>query len=262
MVLPGPHVQKGLKVLSLVFLLVCLGVTLYSYFTISAQVSGMEKALLAVTGTAAVLTDSLSRIASISLIQLIFTSLFFVTLAISINYLLSAYFIEKKFALVDELTDLYNRKAMKRFLMREIKRAKRYGHSLSLIMADVDFFKKYNDTNGHVAGDKLLRQMSKIFRKNVRDIDFVGRYGGEEFIIILPETLHEGAAEVAERIRTSVEATEFKGMEKTPNKKVTLSMGLVTFNGNFQANKMIKSADDLLYAAKESGRNMVLSQEY
>jgi len=178
-------------------------------------------------------------------------------------FFIKNYFSIFKLSLVDELTGLYNRRAVYKFLDNEIKRAKRFKHPLTIIMADIDFFKIYNDKNGHVAGDNLLQEISKIMSNEVRDIDIVGRYGGEEFIVILPETSHEGASKIAERIRKKVEQTYFGGQETQPHEKVTISLGLTTFHGEYkERTQFIHSADELLYKAKEAGRNVLIREYY
>jgi diguanylate cyclase (GGDEF)-like protein len=130
-------------------------------------------------------------------------------------------------------------------------------------MLDIDYFKVYNDKNGHVAGDKLLKKLAKILKNNIRKIDFVGRYGGEEFLLILPETNHTGAVALVEKIRKLISETKFIGSENQPEKKVTISVGVATFHGEYK-NKthLIESADALLYEAKKSGRNKLVNKHF
>jgi diguanylate cyclase (GGDEF)-like protein len=167
--------------------------------------------------------------------------------------------LKRKDLKIDELTGIYNRRAIYKILDQEIKRAERFKHPLSVMMMDVDFFKVYNDNNGHVAGDVLLQKLSKIVTGKIRDVDTLGRYGGEEFLVILPETSHENAAKIGERIRKGIEAARFKGEENQPKGQVTVSIGLVTFHGEYgHRTHLIDSADALLYKAKESGRNQLI----
>jgi diguanylate cyclase (GGDEF)-like protein len=160
-----------------------------------------------------------------------------------------------KEAITDGLTDLYDHRYFVLRLDDEIERAKRYKRSLSLLMMDIDHFKRYNDTFGHLAGDDVLIGLAKIFKKSSRRVDTVARYGGEEFVITLPETKREGAALLGERIRKQVEKMEF---EKGGG--VTVSIGVGSFDGSnmsFTKEDLIKMADDALYKAKRNGRNRV-----
>lgn len=181
----------------------------------------------------------------------------------AINYLVNSYFHMAKIAMIDELTQVYNKRAVYLLLDKEIKRAERFKHPLSIAMLDIDHFKVYNDKNGHVEGDNLLRRFAKILQDKVRDVDIVGRYGGEEFMIIMPETSHKGASQVGEKIRKAVSDTKFKGEEKQPKGDVTVSIGLATFHGEYKNRAhLIGLADELLYKAKEAGRNQVMKAYY
>ncbi|RKZ24909.1 hypothetical protein DRQ26_06775 [bacterium] len=156
-------------------------------------------------------------------------------------------------AITDGLTELYNYRAFMENLNREIRRANRLNHKLALLFADLDFFKKYNDTFGHPQGDKVLKLFAETIRENIRkEVDFPARYGGEEFTIILPETGVEEAKNVAERIRES-----FAGKsEKELLRQVTVSFGIAVFPENGKdAETLLKSADEALYMAKSQGRN-------
>lgn len=154
----------------------------------------------------------------------------------------------KKSSLHDPLTDLANRRMMNTFLETTYTKAKNEGKPFSVIMLDVDHFKKYNDTMGHTAGDSILIQVSKILTDAIRGADLAARYGGEEFIIILTETDLVGAGIVAEKIRRSVEA-------KTD---VTVSLGVSCYSDDIKdGEELIKKADSALYEAKNSGRNRV-----
>ncbi len=156
----------------------------------------------------------------------------------------------------DPLTGLYNRRQLALDLQRELSRAKRYSTPLSLIMADVDFFKHYNDTNGHLAGDEILRQLAGLFVSNTRDVDTVYRYGGEEFIILLPQTDLAGAITVAEKLRQKVEKHSFPHGEKQPGGRLTISLGVAAYPDHARdAEGLILAADRALYRAKQSGKN-------
>jgi diguanylate cyclase (GGDEF)-like protein len=162
----------------------------------------------------------------------------------------------EQISLTDELTTLYNYRYLKRRLENELLRARRYGHSLSLILFDVDHFKNYNDLQGHQAGDAALRLIAKILRSSTRKSDIPVRYGGEEFCVILPEESREGARLFAERLRQSIEAQPFQGEEDQPGGRLTISLGVSTFPEDADnIRDLIHQADTALYTAKNSGRN-------
>jgi diguanylate cyclase (GGDEF)-like protein len=184
----------------------------------------------------------------------------------------------RELAVKDTLTSLYNRRYFFHRLNSEIQRSKRYGRTLSLIILDVDNFKRYNDRYGHPAGDKLLRGLAETMVANIRrsdakpsyEVDIACRYGGEEFAVILPEaaTVHgvaaaeriratvetKGAVVLAERIRKQVEKSQFEGVIG-----VTISIGVASYpDHGTDAEALIKAADDALYTAKRTGKNRVV----
>jgi diguanylate cyclase (GGDEF)-like protein len=153
----------------------------------------------------------------------------------------------------DALTGLYNRRYLTQRLSEELVRSYRHKGSFSVLMADVDEFKMYNDAFGHPAGDEVLKKVATILLGSTRSVDCTARYGGEEFAVLLTGTRGDVAADVAERIRARVEAQEFAG------RKITLSIGIAEFPDNGQtADEVISSADEALYAAKRNGRNRVV----
>lgn len=162
-------------------------------------------------------------------------------------------------AITDGLTGLYNHRFFRERLEIEIERTGRYNHSLSLILLDVDHFKHYNDTHGHPQGDELLRELADLLQKSIRKSDLACRYGGEEFVLILPETGKETALSLAERIRKAISEHPFPFKETQPMGALTVSIGVSTFpidsNG---IDGLIKKADDALYNAKTEGRNRVV----
>jgi len=162
----------------------------------------------------------------------------------------------QEMAITDSLTGLYNRRYFYMILDNEIERAKRYQTPLSLIMIDIDHFKAINDKFGHLVGDDVLRSMSEICKKLLRQTDNMFRYGGEEFMIILPVTKQEEALNVAERIRSTIEDTVIK--TKKGSVKITISIGVSEYGENHSApNEFIESADKTMYEAKKAGRNCV-----
>jgi len=157
----------------------------------------------------------------------------------------------------DGLTGLYNRKHLMETLDKEVSRSQRHSHSFSFLVIDIDHFKKYNDTYGHLAGDEVLSRLASVFKESIRSSDYAARYGGEEFIIMLPETGPEQGVEAAERIRNKVAEQSFGG--KGESIKVTISVGVACYPENGEdAQSVIRNADAALYEAKELGRNRVI----
>jgi len=161
----------------------------------------------------------------------------------------------------DELTELNTKKYILEMLGNEIQRSARYKKPLSVIMLDIDNFKSINDTYGHLAGDNVLKQVARIIRSSIREIDLAGRYGGEEFIIIAPETSLSGAIKLAERIRYNIENSCLHLDNKNKNIFVTISAGIrcktpsKTYDICKESKSLIDEADDALYQAKRNGKN-------
>jgi two-component system cell cycle response regulator len=166
----------------------------------------------------------------------------------------------QKLAITDGLTKLYNSRYFYNQLEREIDRSKRYNHSVALLLLDIDHFKLYNDTYGHLEGDKVLVKLGGIIKSCLRTMDSAYRYGGEEFTVILPETNGEEAIGVAERIRRTVETEKFSPeAEKGKAITITISAGVTEYYPNEDASTFIKRADKAMYTSKERGRNTVSS---
>lgn len=158
----------------------------------------------------------------------------------------------------DGLTGVYNHRYFYDSLSDKIKEADDTKTKLSMLFIDIDYFKQYNDTYGHQAGDKVLRDMGAILKKSTREKDIVTRYGGEEFAIILPSTDENEASIIAEKIRDEVESTYFEGQENQPNKNLTVSIGISIYPDKARDSiDLIKSADDALYRAKFFNKNRV-----
>lgn len=165
----------------------------------------------------------------------------------------------KALSYTDGMTNLHNYRFFRLRIKEEIARARREDSHLSLLIMDVDNFKNYNDTLGHPAGDEVLRKVSKILVKSVRDNDIVARYGGEEFAIILPTADRAGAFALAERIRHKVETTKFYKQEIQPKGTLTMSIGIATFPEDaITGEDLVITADKALYQAKNTGRNKVI----
>lgn len=159
-------------------------------------------------------------------------------------------------ASVDTLTKVYNRRYLDKYLEEQIMASKQNNLHLSVIMLDIDFFKKFNDTYGHEAGDYVLMHFADTLKYNVREGDIVSRYGGEEFVVVLPRTDLHGAYIVAEKLRSKVEEMPLAAIDKENPPRITCSLGISSYplHGN-NIDKLIQSADKALYKAKHSGRN-------
>jgi two-component system cell cycle response regulator len=162
----------------------------------------------------------------------------------------------ERLATFDSLTGLYNRRAILSKLYELINLANRYKEDFSLSMLDIDHFKRVNDSYGHLTGDEVLEKIAILIRRNVRDTDIVGRYGGEEFIIILPKTNLSSSWVVAERLRSIIERVEMKDSAGNVF-TITVSQGLAGWERGEDAYSLISRSDQALYKAKEKGRNRV-----
>ena len=159
-------------------------------------------------------------------------------------------------SLTDALTGLYNRRHLDTMLEREFLRAKRYGSDLSVAIIDIDFFKKVNDTHGHICGDYILKEVAYLILENFRKTDIIFRYGGEEFVALLTETTLEKAKIPLERLRKSVEEYPFNF--KGNDIKITISGGATEIGDVENASEFLDNADKALYMAKENGRNQIV----
>ena len=164
----------------------------------------------------------------------------------------------KNLANIDELTGLYNHRYFQEFLQKSIDNADKENQEVSLLFMDIDYFKNFNDINGHQAGDLLLKEISQIMKSCIRGSDVVARYGGEEFAAILPNTTENNAVKIGERIRSSIQNTYFKGQENQPDKNITISIGVSSYPKKaISKHQLINTADDALYRAKSFNRNRV-----
>lgn len=192
------------------------------------------------------------------ILQLVSILLVFIACYLA-KYIVKSRDLEYTYALAttDGLTELYNHRYFQEQMLQNIETGKRYNRNFSLIMIDIDFFKKFNDTYGHQSGDAVLRQVAHLLKKNVRSSDIVCRYGGEEMAIILTQTGQEEALITAQKICHAVSEQPLK-LVNGNDVTVTISLGVSTYPQNGESTtEMIKFADDCLYKAKEHGRNQV-----
>ena len=159
-------------------------------------------------------------------------------------------------AIMDWLTGLYNHGYMKNFLELEIKRSQRHKYPVSFIMIDVDDFKLFNDSLGHSRGDSILKEVGKILRNQIREIDLAARYGGDEFVIVLPYAELEGASAVANRIQQAIRVHDFSQIIPRETGALSVSMGISSYPSQADSlDDLVRSADEMLYFAKEQGKN-------
>lgn len=163
----------------------------------------------------------------------------------------------KELSITDDLTNLYNSRHFYSSLQLEIRRAHRYRRALALLMVDIDDFKRFNDTYGHQAGDRVLTKTGAVIRSALREADTGYRYGGEEFAVILPETDGPGAVQLAERIRKELSAMPISLKAKT-NDHITASLGISELQAKDRLSEFVKRADENLYTAKKEGKNRVI----
>jgi diguanylate cyclase (GGDEF)-like protein len=158
----------------------------------------------------------------------------------------------------DELTGIYNMRAFSSTLQRAFRQAVRYGHALSVVMIDSDNLKQINDAYGHDSGNRLLQHLVRCVREQLRGSDVMARFGGDEFIVLLPETNNKGALEMAERIRKAIEVSRLD--MRTGDTNITVSLGVASYpddGGNLEV--ILEKADKAMYRAKQHGRNRVVA---
>ncbi|MFB6359552.1 MAG: GGDEF domain-containing protein, partial [Thiohalorhabdaceae bacterium] len=153
----------------------------------------------------------------------------------------------------DQLTGVYNRHHFELVLEQEMERSRRYGGPFALVMFDIDHFKAVNDWYGHTVGDEVLIELTRLIQESLRKSDILARWGGEEFMVLLPETSREGAETVAEQLRAKVAQTQFPGAGG-----ITLSAGIAEYRAVETQKVLTKRADEALYRAKELGRNRLV----
>ena len=227
----------------------------YSYLSAKSEVKTFD-------ATMAILDNLVHEKSLLLALESIFNSLFnlallqvftFLVLTSCLLFLLwflfRIYAIEKRNGLLDALTGIYNKKSIMLGLKHEVIRAKNFHHKLSIAILDIDYFRKYNSSNGSLEGDKLLRKIARIIESQIRTTDLVGRIGGEEFLIIFPETGKQTAFNLCEKIRRSIQ-----------DSNITVSTGISEFEPSLHSvrrENLIADADKRLYLAKLSGRNAI-----
>ena len=160
----------------------------------------------------------------------------------------------------DELTGLFNRRYLQQILPMEIKRARRFSRSVSVLMADIDYFKKYNDRYGHLEGDKILREFGRLLRENLREVDIVIRFGGEEFLVLLPNTDRRQAYQVAEKLLELIRQHPFANRQNQPKGTFTASVGISAYPEDARSGEdLVDHADVALYGAKGQGRDRIIA---
>jgi diguanylate cyclase (GGDEF)-like protein len=163
-------------------------------------------------------------------------------------------------AMTDPLTRIHNRRAFFMRFNEELERSKRYRHPISVSMMDVDHFKTFNDMEGHLCGDEALKKIAQVFMSKLRRTDFLCRYGGEEFLLMMPETPLKVGIDICERLRAAIEAAVFQGQFE--NAYLTVSIGVAGYPEQGESSEsLVKAADQALYQAKEYGRNRVVVAE-
>lgn len=164
-------------------------------------------------------------------------------------------------ARIDSLTRVANRKAFDSKLKLLLGNCKRYGESFALILADLDHFKWINDTHGHLGGDRVLKELGGLLSEHVREGDFVARYGGDEFAVLLPHTDLKAALNVAERLRSVAAGGHFDFVDEEDQSAITLSLGVAAVGPDDSPESIVARADQALYRSKDAGRNRVARQE-
>lgn len=167
----------------------------------------------------------------------------------------------EQLAVTDDLTGLYNRRHLMRILRRQKSLSDRGGYYFSIGFIDLDFFKQINDTYGHAVGDKALIAVAAEINRSLRDVDYVARIGGEEFVVVLSQTGYAEALRIGERLRADIEQLIIELAEGQPNLSLTASLGIATYRPEESVNNLIHRADNAVYAAKTCGRNCIVGEE-
>ena len=245
------------------------------YILVSTFVIHHKKALLYTIATVILITAiffldqglvvSSSKLANLVTFDILLVFSFLISSFLSSNMKENEILLQRLFnqtrelSITDGLTLLYNQTYFFERLQQEIQQSKRYKYQLSVIILDVDDFKKYNDANGHIYGSKALKQIGSIMKTMFRSSDILAKYGGDEFVVMLPHTDKVGAFLAADRLREIVEQESFGGEESLPRGKITLSLGVTSFpDFGDSVEEVLSYADKALYHAKKLGRNRTI----
>lgn len=258
--------RKIFDVIILLALLFVISASVYFYVSARSGIRTFEASM-------AVLQNLVSDSNLLEGIRNVFSHLYSLSILQAVSFLISSiaflfliwfifrlYAIEKMNALVDSLTGLYNRRAVTIAFDKELERAERFNHGLGIAIIDIDYFKQYNDLQGHKAGDKALKKVGRAIESSIRKTDVAGRLGGEEFLVIFPETSLSFAAKICERIRANVEKLIIPFEKNQPNNALTVSIGvseLIEAREKHHMKDVFEHADKQLYLAKIAGRNCV-----
>ena len=238
----------------------------YSYISAKTEVKTFDATLALVSNIlneksfVGGLSSAFDNLFNLAMLQILSFLILTCSLLFLLWFLFRIYSIEKRDALIDPLTDVYNRRSILLGLKHELDRAKKFNHKLTIAIVDIDYFRKYNVLNGSILGDKVLRKISRVINKEIRSTDLIGRMGGEEFLIIFPETNYQTAFRICEKIRKTIENLEFINTREMPNGKLTISIGVSEFNSELHSKRnehIILDADRRLYVAKLAGRNTI-----
>lgn len=223
----------------------------YSYVSAKSEVKTFDAAIALINNVVSekspvlALESVFNNLFNLALIQVFIFLILTTCLLFLLWFLFRIYAIEKRNGLLDSLTEIYNRRAIMLGLKHELNRARVFHHRLSIAILDIDYFRKYNQVNGSSEGDRVLKKIARLIEKEIRQTDLVGRIGGEEFLIIFPETSKQTAFNICEKIRKEIHASD-----------ITVSIGISEFDHGRKEN-MILDADKRLYLAKLAGRNTI-----
>lgn len=227
--------------------------------TLSAG-AALIKDVLSQKGLLDSFNTAISNLLNLAMLQVVTFVLMTLSLLFLLWFIFRLYLIEEEKALIDHLTGIYNKRAIMLGLKKEVERAEKLGDRLSVAVIDIDYFKQYNDLNGHKAGDNALKRVTKVIDRTIRKTDMLGRFGGEEFVVIFPETAIVNARKICERIRTNVERAIIPFEQSLPRKALTISIGVAEVHDsrkNHRNPDVFDQADKNLYMAKLAGRNCV-----
>ena len=239
--------------------------SVYFYSSVKSNISTLDAGLALIgdvllqRGIGESIGTAVSNLNSLAMIQIATFLITVISLLFLLWFVFRLYAIAELNSYIDPLTGLYNRRAVMMGLRKEMERAERFSHPMSIAVLDIDYFKQYNDLHGHKEGDKALKGVAKAISNSLRNTDIVGRIGGEEFLLVFPETTRAKTLILCERIRSNIEKKKFEFEEEMPKHRLTVSIGVAEFNEKKEKTEtdVFENADKQLYMAKLSGRNAV-----